>query len=156
MDLALYQPDIPQNAGTMIRLAACLGAPIHVIEPCGFAFSEKGFRRAGLDYVDAADILHHASWARFNAWRRKEGRRLVLLSTKASAPYAGFAFRASDILMVGRETSGVPKRVFDACDARLTIPMQSGVRSLNVATAAAMVLGEGLRQTKTFPRQNPK
>lgn len=152
MELALFEPDIPQNAGTLIRLCACLDVPIHVIEPCGFAFSEKGFRRAGLDYVALASIRHHASWGRFNAWRKRETRRLVLLSTKASTPYANFGFRKSDVLMVGRESSGVPKRVFDACEVRLKIPMRPDVRSLNVATAAAMVLGEALRQTHTFPK----
>ena len=155
MELALYQPDIPQNAGTMIRLGACLDVRVHVIEPCGFAFSEKGFRRAGLDYIERAAIRHHASWARFNAWRKREKRRLILLTTKAVAPYANFGFRKTDIVMVGRETSGVPRNVFKACEARLKIPMKAGVRSLNVATAAAMVLGEGLRQTDAFPRAEP-
>jgi tRNA (cytidine/uridine-2'-O-)-methyltransferase len=153
MELTLFQPDIPQNTGTMIRLAACLGVPVHVIEPCGFAFSEKGFRRAGLDYVEQATIRHHASWMRFNAWRKREKRRLILLSTKAETPYAAFKFHANDILMVGRETSGVPLRVAAACDARIRIPMWPSARSLNVATAAAMVLGEALRQTKSFPRR---
>ena len=154
MDLALFEPDIPQNTGTMIRLGACLDIPVHVIEPCGFAFSEKSFRRAGLDYIELADIRHHASWRRFEAWRRGEKRRLVLLSAKADAAHTAFSFRASDILMVGRETSGVPTRVFEACDARIRIPMRAGVRSLNVATAAAMVLGEALRQTKTYPKRS--
>lgn len=151
MELALYQPDIPQNAGTLIRLCACLGIKIHIIEPCGFVFATSGFRRASLDYAEFANIHHHVSWRQFNRWRKKEKGRLVLLSTKALTPYTSFVFRKKDIVMVGRETAGVPKVVFESCEIRLRIPMRSGLRSLNVATAAAMVIGEGLRQTNSFP-----
>lgn len=150
MELAFYQPDIPQNVGTLIRLCACLGVRAHIIEPCGFAFATKGFRRASLDYAELADIRQHASWTQFNRWRKKEKVRLVLLSTRALVPYTNCVFHKKDIVMIGRETAGVPKIVFESCDVRLRIPMRSGLRSLNVATAAAMVIGEGLRQTNSF------
>lgn len=145
MNLALFEPDIPQNAGTLIRLGACLGVAVDIIEPCGFLFSEPKLKRAGMDYLDQAELTRHASWAAFRAARA--GRRLVLLTTKAAEPYTGFAFASDDILLLGRESAGVPDFVHDAADARLLIPMRPGLRSLNVALAAAMVLGEGLRQT---------
>ena len=148
MRIALYQPDIPQNVGAMLRLAACLGVAVDVIEPCGFPFSDKGLRRAGMDYVDRATIARHHSWARFQALPR---RRLILLTTQASLAYTGFSFAADDTVLVGRESAGVPHDVHDMADARLVIPMADGVRSLNVVTAAAMVLGEALRQTAGFP-----
>lgn len=147
MDLALYEPDIPQNTGAMIRLGACLGTPVHIIEPCGFPFSAKALRRAGMDYIEAADLHRHNSWDDFEVWRKKSGKRLLLLSTKASSHYTDFNFQNNDILMVGRESAGVPDEVAGAVDFSLTIKMKAGVRSLNVATAAAMVLGEALRQT---------
>ncbi len=150
MDLALYEPDIPQNTGAMIRLGACLGAPVHIIEPCGFPFSAKALRRAGMDYIEAAEIHQHNSWNDFEVWRKKSGKRLLLLSTKASSHYTDFNFQNNDILMVGRESAGVPEEVAGAVDFSLTIRMKPGVRSLNVATAAAMVLGEALRQTGKF------
>jgi tRNA (cytidine/uridine-2'-O-)-methyltransferase len=149
MRLALYQPDIPPNAGTLLRLAACLGVPVDVIEPCGFPFSVPAFRRAALDYLAHAEIAHHRSW---QAFRDRQGsRRLVLLTTRAERGYCDFAFAADDILLVGRESGGVPDDVHEAADARLRIPMRPGLRSLNVAVAAAMVLGEALRQTGLFP-----
>jgi tRNA (cytidine/uridine-2'-O-)-methyltransferase len=148
MRLALYQPDIPQNAGSLMRLCACLGVAMDIIEPCGFLLSDRNFRRAGLDYRDGVDLSQHESWAAFSAQKRG---RLVLLTTKAAQPYAGFAFAPGDTLMVGRESAGVPDDVHQAADARLLIPMQAGMRSLNVAQAAAMVLGEALRQTGLFP-----
>lgn len=150
MDLALYEPDIPQNTGAMIRLGACLGIPLHIIEPCGFPFSAKGLRRAGMDYIEAVDLHRHNSWHDFETWRKKSGKRLLLLSTKAALPYLNFKFKENDILMVGRESAGVPEEVAGAVDFSLTIKMREGVRSLNVATAAAMVLGEALRQTGKF------
>lgn len=151
MDLALFEPDIPQNTGAMIRLGACLGVPVHIIDPCGFPFSAKAMKRAGMDYIDQAKITRHASWQTFNDWRTSEARRLILLTTKVETNYTGFHFKKSDILMVGRESAGVPKAVREAADQSLTIPMAAGLRSLNVATAAAMVLGEALRQTGAFP-----
>ena len=148
MRLALYQPDIPQNAGSLMRLGACLGVGIDIIEPCGFLLSDRNFRRAGMDYLAGADIARHASWARF---REGVQSRLILLTTKAAIPYADFAFQPGDTLMVGQESAGVPDDVHEAVDARLVISMRAGMRSLNVAQAAAMVLGEALRQTRAFP-----
>ena len=149
MRLALYEPDIPQNAGSMMRLGAALGVGIDLIEPCGFLLSDRNFRRAGMDYLKSADIRRHESWARF-----REGfmGRLILLTTAGDIPYAGFTFQPGDTLLVGRESAGVPQEVHDAADARLLIPMAAGLRSLNVAQAAAMVLGEALRQTGGFPK----
>ena len=146
MRLALYQPDIPQNAGTLMRAAACLGIPVDVIEPAGFDTSDRNLRRAGLDYLAHLDLTRHVSFAAFEAWRHAAGHRLVLASTRADRPYTDHAFRQSDILLVGRESAGVPERVHAAADARLRIPMRPGMRSLNVAVAAAMILGEALRQ----------
>lgn len=154
MILALFQPDIPQNTGTLVRLGACLSVPVHIVGPAGFDSSERSFRRAGLDYVDRAEIVRHVSWSAFEAWRASEGRRLVLLTTRAWLPYPAFDFRPDDVLMVGRETVGVPDNVHAAADARLLIPMAPGLRALNVAVAGAMVLGEALRQTGRFPARD--
>ena len=152
MRLALYQPDIPQNAGSLMRLCACLGVALDIIEPCGFLLSDRNFRRAGMDYAARTDIHRHVSWARFLDGRASgPPNRLVLLTTRAAQPYAGFVFRPDDTLLVGRESAGVPEEVHQAADARLLIPMIPGMRSLNVAQAAAMVLGEALRQTHSFP-----
>jgi tRNA (cytidine/uridine-2'-O-)-methyltransferase len=152
MRLALFEPDIPQNAGTLIRLAACLDIGIDVIEPCGFLFSDAAFRRAGLDYAEAASVTRHVSWEAFcESHSRANGGRLILLTTKASTSYTAFAFAPDDTILVGKESAGVPETVHDRADARLLIPMKPGLRSLNVAVAAAMVLGEALRQTKGFP-----
>ena len=150
--LALFQPDIAQNAGTLARSAACLQLGLHIIEPAGFPAGDAGFRRAGMDYLDRAAIRRHASFTAFEAWRRAEGRRLVLLSTRAALPYTHFAFAESDVLLLGRESAGVPDDVHASADARLLIPMAPGARSLNVALAAAMVLGEALRQVGGFAR----
>lgn len=150
MRLALFQPDIAQNAGTMLRLAACLGVAVDVVEPCGFAFDERRFRRAGMDYLDRVDLRRHSSWAAFMR-DRGEGR-LVLLTTGAETAHTDFAFRPDDTLMVGQEGAGVPREVHDTADARIRVPMAVGLRSLNVALAAAVVLGEALRQTDGFPR----
>jgi tRNA (cytidine/uridine-2'-O-)-methyltransferase len=152
MQLALYQPDIPQNTGTLVRLSACLGVPIALIGPAGFDFSDRAFRRAGLDYFASADIARHESFEAFEAWRRSEAapRRLVLLTTQAADTHVEFAFSPRDILLLGRESAGVPASVHEAADARVRIPMRAGVRSLNIAVAAAIVLGEALRQTGGF------
>jgi tRNA (cytidine/uridine-2'-O-)-methyltransferase len=147
MEIALYEPDIPQNAGTIMRLGACMGVPVHIIEPAGFPVSDRSFRRAGLDYLDAVKIERHVSFAAFEEWRKANGRRLVLLTTKAKTAYPAFAFREYDLLMVGRESSGVPDMVHAAADASLRIPIREGLRSLNIAVALSMVLGEALRQT---------
>jgi tRNA (cytidine/uridine-2'-O-)-methyltransferase len=149
--LALFQPDIPQNAGTMLRMAACLGVPVEIVEPAGFDVSDRNLRRAGLDYLGSVTINRHASWRAFEEWRRREGLRLVLATTKGALPYASFAFGRDDLILLGRESAGVPDEVHAAADARVVVPMQEGLRSLNVAVAAAMILGEALRQTGTFP-----
>lgn len=147
MRLALYQPDIPQNTGTMLRLAACMGVEVDIVEPAGFPWSEARFRRAGLDYLDHVRLRRHASFAAFEAERRAAGRRLVLLTTSGNLSYTRFAFRHDDVLMVGRETGGAAAGVHRAADARLRIPMRPGLRALNVALAAAMALAEAMRQT---------
>ncbi len=144
--LALYQPDIPQNTGTMLRMAACLGIAVEIIEPAGFDVSDRHLRRSGLDYLDHVAITRHRSWAAFEEWRREAGLRLVLATTKGSSPYTGFGFRNGDCLMVGRESAGVPEAVHAAADARVVVPIREGMRSLNVAVCAAMILGEALRQ----------
>ncbi|MCB1503300.1 MAG: tRNA (cytidine(34)-2'-O)-methyltransferase [Bauldia sp.] len=149
--LALYQPDIPQNAGNIFRLAACLGVPVDVVEPAGFDLSDRALRRAGMDYIPHAAIRRHLDWSAFEAARRGEGRRLVLLTTRAEESYLDFAFSPRDVLLLGRESAGVPDAVHEAADARIVIPIRAGLRSLNVASAAAMVLGEALRQTGGFP-----
>jgi len=149
MQIALYQPDIPQNTGTIFRLCACMGVAAHLIEPAGFAVSDRRFRRAGMDYLDQLDWTRHDSWTRFEEWRRQGAHRLLLFTTKGATPYLDFHYQASDILLFGRETAGVPQAVADAADARLVIPLQADLRSLNVAMAAAMALGEALRQTRT-------
>jgi tRNA (cytidine/uridine-2'-O-)-methyltransferase len=150
--IALFQPDIPQNCGTILRLAACLGVAVHIIGPAGFDLSDRALRRAGMDYLDRVSVLRHSSWAAFEAWRAENAeRRLVLATTKADLSYGAFAFADDDLLLFGRESAGVPDDVHAAVDARIVIPMVSGLRSLNVATAAAMILGEALRQTTGFP-----
>src|SRR5262245_49476459 len=148
MRLALFEPDIPQNAAAIIRLGACLDIPVDIIEPCGFLFSEAGFRRAGLDYVGLAELRRHNSW---QAFREALAGRLVLLTTRATLAHTGFVFATSDTLLLGRESAGVPDFVHESVDARLRIPLKPGLRSLNVAQAGAMVLGEALRQIKGFP-----
>lgn len=150
MRLALYQPDIAPNVGTMLRLGACLGVPVDIIEPCGFPFGAKDLKRAVMDYAAAADVTRHASWQEFT--KHKSGKRLILLSTKADTAYTDFTFTESDILLVGRESAGVPDAIHDTADHRLLIPMTEGLRSINVALSAAMVLGEALRQTAGFPK----
>ena len=147
MDLALFQPDIPQNTGTLLRFGACLGVPVHIIEPAGFPFSDRSLRRAGMDYLDGVEIMRHDDWAAFEAWRAASGRRLVLLTTRAETLYTDLIYRKDDILLCGQESAGVPPFVHETAAARVRIPMQAGRRALNVAVAAAMVAGEALRQT---------
>jgi tRNA (cytidine/uridine-2'-O-)-methyltransferase len=150
MRLALFQPDIPQNLGAAVRLAACLGVPLDVIEPCGFPFSDAAIRRAAMDYAAIAQVKRHVGWSEFRGDPARAGR-LVLFTTKATRPFHDFAFAASDILLFGRESAGVPDEVHDAADARLLIPLAPGARSLNLVTAATLALGEALRQTNGFP-----
>jgi tRNA (cytidine/uridine-2'-O-)-methyltransferase len=149
MRVALFEPDIPQNAGALIRLGACLGVVVDIIEPCGFLWSDARLRRAGMDYLDHAEIVRHASWLDFLA--RRAGR-LILLTTRAEHSYTGFMFERDDTLILGRESAGVPDHVHEAAHARLRVPMRPGLRALNVAQAGAMVLGEALRQTNSFPQ----
>ena len=146
MRLVLYEPDIPQNTGTMLRLGAALGIAVDLIEPCGFLIDDRRLRRAAMDYADFLDLTRWTSWRRY-AEATQPGR-LVLLTTRAALPYTGFAFEPGDRLMVGRESAGVPQDVHDAADARVVIPLRPEARSINVATAAAMVLGEAIRQTR--------
>ena len=148
--LALFQPDIPQNAGTMLRLCACLGVEAALIEPASFPMTDRHFRRAGMDYLDHVTISRHISWRAFEDWRKAANRRLLLLSTRGAVPYVDFTYLPGDILMVGRESAGAPDEVHAAAEAALRIPVAPGLRSLNVAVAASMVLGEALRQTNGF------
>ncbi len=150
LHLALFQPDQPGNTGTMLRTCACFGVPVEIIEPCGFPFSDKALARAGMDYIPQASLTRHLDWAAFEAWRRTEQRRLILLTTKGERRHVDMRFAATDVLMVGQESAGVPEHVHAAADARIVLPLQPGLRSLNVAIAAAMVLGEALRQTGCY------
>ena len=150
MRVALYEPDIPQNTGTILRLAACLDVPVDLVGPPGFDLTDRALKRAGLDYLEHVELARHQSFEAFDVARRSVGARLILLTTRADAAYTDFAFAPSDTLLLGRESAGVPPGVHAAADARLRIPMRTGLRSLNVAVAAAMVLGEALRQTDGF------
>ena len=150
MRLALFQPDIPQNLGAAIRLCACLGVFLDVVEPCAFPLSDRTLKRAALDYADQARIRLHRCWDDFLADPGRQAGRLVLFTTRAALPYTDFAFGPDDTLLFGRESAGVPEEVHEAAEARLVIPLQPGLRSLNVVTAAAMGLGEALRQTGGF------
>lgn len=153
MRLVLYEPDIPQNAGAILRLGACFGVPVDLVEPCGFVLDDRRLRRAGMDYIEQVELIRHSSWQTYRrAWRAEApDERLVLLTTRGSGAYTDFAFAPGDRLVLGRESAGVPEAVHAEADARLTIPLRSGLRSLNVAQAAAMVLGEALRQLDAFP-----
>jgi tRNA (cytidine/uridine-2'-O-)-methyltransferase len=148
MQIALFQPDIPQNTGTILRLCACLGVAAHIIEPAGFPVSDRHFRRAGMDYLDQVSITRHVSWPQFEEWRAAQGCRLLLFTTKAATDYRDFRYQTSDILLFGRESAGVTDAVVEAADARLVIPIAPGLRSLNVAMTAAMAAGEALRQIR--------
>jgi len=151
MRIALYEPDIPQNTGTILRLAACLGVEAHIIEPAGFPVSDRAFRRAGMDYLDAVTIVRHSGWDDFERWRRNDGSRLLVFTTRGKQSYLDHAYRRGDVLLFGRESAGVPERVHAAADARLLIPIRPSMRSLNVAVACAMAVGEALRQTALVP-----
>jgi tRNA (cytidine/uridine-2'-O-)-methyltransferase len=156
MRIALYQPDIPQNTGTILRLAACLGVEAHIVEPAGFPTSDRAFRRAGMDYLDQVSIVRHTAWSAFEAWRRAQGLRLIVFTTAGRTSYLDQTYQLNDILMFGRESAGVPDDVHRAADARLVIPMRPGLRSFNVAMAAAMALGEAIRQTGFSERTAPR
>ena len=151
MEIALFQPDIAGNVGTTLRTAACFGVPAHIIEPCGFPFSDGALKRAGMDYAARANVRRHADWGGFQMWIGETRRRLVLLTTAGATPLPAFAFESDDVLLLGAESSGVPPHVHDAADARVAIPMREDFRSLNVAVAAGIALAEALRQTKGFP-----
>lgn len=151
-DIALYQPDIAQNTGTLLRLGACMGVTVHIIEPAGFDMSDRNLKRAGMDYLELASLQRHVSWPEFDLWASNKQRRLILATTKASLAYPDFHFRSSDILLFGRESAGVPDRVHNRADARVLIPMCEQTRSINLALSAAMILGEALRQTDAFPQ----
>jgi tRNA (cytidine/uridine-2'-O-)-methyltransferase len=151
MQIALFQPDIPQNTGTILRLCACLDVAAHIIEPAGFPTSDRHFRRAGMDYLDHVHLMRHDSWTQFEEWRREAGHRLILFTTKVASSYLDFRYGASDILLFGRESAGVTDAVVAAADARLAIPIKPPMRSLNVAMSAAMAIGEALRQTRSLP-----
>jgi tRNA (cytidine/uridine-2'-O-)-methyltransferase len=151
MRIALYEPDIPQNTGTILRLCACLGAEAHIIEPAGFPVTDRAFRRAGMDYLDQVVITRHGSFAAFEDWRRHEGLSLVLLTTGSTHSYLDHAYSENQVLLFGRESAGVPEAVHQAADARLRVPIRPGLRSLNIAMAVAMVAGEALRQAGGIP-----
>jgi tRNA (cytidine/uridine-2'-O-)-methyltransferase len=151
MHLVLYEPDIPQNAGAVIRLGACMGVPVHIVEPCGFVLSDARLRRAHMDYIQHVELVRHTGWEAFRAHQSAAGGRLLLLTRHGGTRYLDWAFGADDWLLLGRETAGAPPAVHAAAAARLRIPLPAALRSLNVATAAAMVLGEALRQTGAFP-----
>jgi tRNA (cytidine/uridine-2'-O-)-methyltransferase len=152
MRIALYEPDIPQNTGTILRTCACLGLEAHIIEPAGFPVTDRAFRRAGMDYLDRVIIARHASFAEFEDWRRRERLSLVLMTTSAGRPYLDHAFHGDQVILFGRESAGVPEVVHKSADARLRIPIREGLRSLNIAVAVAMVASEALRQSGGFPR----
>jgi tRNA (cytidine/uridine-2'-O-)-methyltransferase len=148
MQIALFQPDIPQNTGTILRLCACLGLDAHIIEPAGFPVSDRAFRRAGMDYLGHVSIVRHDSWPKFEHWRAAHGYRLLLFTTKGATDYRDFRYQTSDILLFGRESAGVTDAVVEAADARLVIPIKAGLRSLHVAMTAAIGAGEALRQIR--------
>jgi tRNA (cytidine/uridine-2'-O-)-methyltransferase len=151
IDCALFEPDIPQNAGTILRLGACFGVPVHIIHPSGFALSDRNLRRAGMDYLDRVMLREHDDWASFQHWLRSPGRRLIALSTRGAASIYGFDWRPDDVLLFGRELAGLPDSVRAAAGAVLKIPIRPGNRSLNVATAAAVAVSEALRRTGQLP-----
>lgn len=144
--IALYQPDIPGNTGTILRMAACLGLAVDIIEPAGFDMSDRALKRAGMDYLEMATLTRHVSLDEFLKFRAEQNARLVLFTTKGATPYTENTFKAGDILLFGRESAGVPDAVHEACEARVLIPMREGARSLNLAVSAAMAAGEAIRQ----------
>jgi len=152
MNIALFQPDIAGNVGTILRLSACLGVTCNIIEPCGFAFGERGLKRAGMDYASSAHINRHLDWSHFEKHSTKNNQRIILMTSKGSVPLHEAIFQPNDIILMGSESAGVPDYVHKRSDARIHIPMQTGFRSLNVAVAAGMALGEALRQTNQYPQ----
>ena len=150
MRIALYQPDIPQNTGNIFRLGACLGVSVDIIEPTGFIFDDKKFKRSAMDYIDHIDYKKHIDWQQFYDWSQEKKYRLILMTTKARQSFYEFEFHSSDILLFGRETAGVPDNIHQIVDHCLTIPMKEGVRSINLSSSVALVLGEGLRQTNSI------
>lgn len=148
LSLALYQPDIAGNTGTLLRLGACLGVDVEVIEPAGFDLSDRNLKRAGMDYLEMARLVRHVDFEAFEQMRRQAGRRMVLMTTRGATDYRDVAFGPDDVLLFGRESAGVPDRVHDLADIRAVIPMQPGARSLNLAVSAAMVVGEAMRQLR--------
>jgi len=150
MRIALYQPDIPQNTGNIFRLGACLGISVDIIEPTGFIFDHKKFKRSAMDYINHIDFKRHIDWKHFYNWAQKSKFRLILMTTKSKQSFYNFEFHSSDILLFGRESAGVPNNVHEIVDQRLTIPMKEGVRSINLSSSVALVLGEGLRQTNSI------
>ncbi|MEH6700442.1 tRNA (cytidine(34)-2'-O)-methyltransferase [Parasphingorhabdus sp.] len=152
MRIALYQPEIAGNLGTILRTCACLDVPVDIIEPCGFPFSDRSLKRAGMDYFEHVEYTRHADWDAFYQSVKSRNARIILLSSRAEQPHIGFDYRKSDILLFGSEGSGVPLTIHDQCDGRITIPMKAGMRSLNLAVSAGMALGEALRQTGQFPK----
>jgi tRNA (cytidine/uridine-2'-O-)-methyltransferase len=150
MRIALYQPDIPQNAGNIFRLGACLGVSVDIIEPTGFIFDDKKFKRSAMDYIDHIDYKKHIDWQQFYDWSQEKKYRLILMTTKARQSFYEFEFHSSDILLFGRESAGVPDNIHQIVNHRLTIPMKEGVRSINLSSSVALVLGEGLRQTNSI------
>ena len=147
MRIALYQPDIPQNTGNIFRLGACLGISVDIIEPTGFIFDDKKFKRSAMDYIDHIDYKKHIDWQHFYDWSKENKFRLILMTTKTNQSFYKFEFCSSDILLFGRESAGVPDDIHKIVDHRLTIPMKDGVRSINLSSSVALVIGEGLRQT---------
>ena len=147
MRIALYQPDIPQNTGNIFRLGACLGISVDIIEPTGFIFDDKKFKRSAMDYIDHINYKRHIDWQHFYDWAKGNEFRLILMTTKSKKSLYSFEFHPSDILLFGRESAGVPENIHNIVDHRLTIPMKNGVRSINLSSSVALVLGEGLRQT---------
>lgn len=146
LHIALYQPEIPGNTGAILRLAACFGATVDIIRPLGFELSDRTLKRAGMDYLEIAAIADHADFDAFQAWRKSEGRRLILLTTRAAEPYSSFTFARGDVLMFGRESSGVPDTVRAIADHQLRIPIRAEARSLNLGMSAAITLSEAARQ----------
>ena len=155
MRIALYQPDIPQNTGNIFRLGACLGVSVDIIEPTGFIFDDKKFKRSAMDYIDHIDYKKHIDWQQFYDWSQEKKYRLILMTTKAGQSFYEFEFHSSDILLFGRESAGVPDNIHQIVDHRLTIPMKEGVRSINLSSSVALVIGEGLRQTNSIKLKVP-
>ena len=150
MRIALFQPDIPQNTGNIFRLGACLGIEIDIIEPTGYIFDDKRFKRSSMDYIKYINYQRHLDWDTFLAWTKKNNYRIILLTTKSSKKYTEYSYKKNDILLFGRESAGVPEFVHEKVDEKLTIPMINGVRSINVSSSVAMIVGEACRQLKLF------